>query len=218
MPENIFIYGLRETGCDEFRYVGRTVDPVNRLSYHWSSLHRYSLKNPKRKWMTEVRNSGKQIEFIPLEECRFVLGAEREAYWYEYYKSKGCRLTNTLSFVRKYTPKKRYKIKRIAYTSNNIPKIEKSLPIAYPVYSQSEIINLWVKGWTGFRKTSIESLTKNDSFLEMIDNARRSGLKQNQIKQLDEILKNQYGNKYPSFSMTEKVKDYYDDDDYLDEF
>lgn len=95
MPENgssvakVYIYGLKEAGSGEFRYIGKTVDPENRLVSHRKDGLENSV-NPKQRWIA----SALSIEMEIIEECEPEQEDKREQYWISFYEKIGHRLTN----------------------------------------------------------------------------------------------------------------------------
>jgi hypothetical protein len=85
----VYIYGLKDPITNEVRYVGKTIQPLNkRLSQHlWEGNN----SNPyKLNWINQVKSKGCSPEIILLEvttESEWVL---REQYWISQYD----RLTN----------------------------------------------------------------------------------------------------------------------------
>lgn len=89
ITEKVYIYGLREAGTDEFRYIGKTVNQDGRLRDHRSSANAES-DYPKEKWISLAV----EIEMVVLETCSNNAWVEREKYWVDYYVQRDHRLTN----------------------------------------------------------------------------------------------------------------------------
>lgn len=87
-----YIYALQDPITDEIRYVGKSINPEERLKYHIKHLKREA-NTWKSRWITKLLNQGLSPQLIILEE---VVGRwqEAEMFWIAYLKSIGCRLTN----------------------------------------------------------------------------------------------------------------------------
>lgn len=72
-----FIYGLKAIDDDAIRYIGKTINPSQRLKQHRLATTRNA---ELRKWI--FRNA---IEMIILETCDRYVWEEREKYWISYY-------------------------------------------------------------------------------------------------------------------------------------
>ena len=95
MDRKIFIYGLKNLGSDEFRYIGKTCRPKNRLKEHLKEkekTHTYYKFN----WIRESKKLNNEIILEIIEECTIFNWEEREQFWIKYYKENGHKLTNTL--------------------------------------------------------------------------------------------------------------------------
>jgi len=83
---------------NEVRYVGKTVSKLNvRLSKH---KHRRNKNNShKNNWLRLLERKGllSKLRIIAIEKCEESLLTERERYWIQYFKDKGCDLTNVTS-------------------------------------------------------------------------------------------------------------------------
>lgn len=84
------IYGLREVGSGEIRYVGRTNHPLEkRLREHkWKARHNY----PRR--LCEWISAAGEIEIIPLAECAPESACRVERQTVRDIWQRGDRLTN----------------------------------------------------------------------------------------------------------------------------
>ena len=85
------IYVLRDPDTLEIRYVGKTKDPVVRLSCHMSAAK--SGRRGKDAW---IRSLGKRpimeiLEWVPEREV-----PESERWWVAELLSDGCKLFNTI--------------------------------------------------------------------------------------------------------------------------
>lgn len=75
--ETTWIYGLKEEGSDEIRYVGASVDPIVR---HRTHLRGYNQSKGMAKWMGACKEAGIEVEMVclePVEGTRRVQGARR---------------------------------------------------------------------------------------------------------------------------------------------
>lgn len=91
----VYIYGLKNGGSDEYRYIGKTIRPKNRLKEHLNEKPR-KFSYHKLNWITESINNGKDIEFEIIEEVSEDNWQEKEKYYIDYYKKLGHNLTNLL--------------------------------------------------------------------------------------------------------------------------
>lgn len=104
------IYGLREAGKKAVRYIGQTTYPLeNRLKRHWAECGRTN-KTARANWMRSVRDSGGDIEIIPLEENAEWNAAEIR--WIAEYRKTG-RLLNHTEGGQGWTPGKPFSEKHI---------------------------------------------------------------------------------------------------------
>ena len=95
MDRKIFIYGLKNLGSDEFRYIGKTCRPLNRLKEHLKEKIRL-FSYHKLNWIRLSQEQNIEIVFEIIEECTIYNWEEREIYWINFYKENGHRLTNLL--------------------------------------------------------------------------------------------------------------------------
>jgi len=87
-----YIYGLYEVGKeDDIRYVGKTLNPKERLRCH---IDRSKSNKDKIEWIKSIKENGGQVKMKILEECS-VNWSERESYWVDKYNLD--KLTNVLS-------------------------------------------------------------------------------------------------------------------------
>jgi len=99
MPKTVYIYALREYGCDEVRYVGQSIDPNLRLRQHrWDK----SLKetNAKCVWIKDVLSRGGEIDLDILGESSIKDADKIEQEWTDRFVGLGHRLTNTAKAIR----------------------------------------------------------------------------------------------------------------------
>lgn len=97
--ETTWIYGLKEEGSDEIRYVGASVDPYVRMGTHLRGSSR-AMKD----WVECCRDRGVDIQLVCIEEVSEVNGgrgkarhpvvAEAEDRWMVILLDEGHRLVN----------------------------------------------------------------------------------------------------------------------------
>jgi group I intron endonuclease len=87
-----YIYGLECPIEGKIRYIGKTVDPENRLSKHIHESCRN--RTHKDKWLSKLLQQNLRPKLVILEEVPEELSSEREIYWIAKYKSMGFKLTN----------------------------------------------------------------------------------------------------------------------------
>jgi hypothetical protein len=84
------IYGLREPGSEEFRYIGRTADALEvRLKAHQRNA-RIGYPIGISEWI----NSAPVIEIVPIKKCDPSASTVEERKMVEHYHGLGHRLTN----------------------------------------------------------------------------------------------------------------------------
>lgn len=86
------VYGLREIGSDEFRYVGQTrKDLETRLKWHWYDANAGG-RTKRANWMRSAQRRGVGIEVVALEENAEINAAE--VRWISELRASGERLLN----------------------------------------------------------------------------------------------------------------------------
>lgn len=93
--DKVAIYGLREKGSLEIRYVGQTREPKSRFSIHVTEIDKYIPDNPKRQWFESIHDLPCNLEMVILDECDFLSAVDRENYWIGHFTKMGHRLTNS---------------------------------------------------------------------------------------------------------------------------
>ncbi len=92
--KTVYIYALIDPETREFRYIGKTTRPKERLQNHMnekSNCHRSH-------WLQSLKAKGLKPEMVIIEEIRGAWPWQfEERYWIEYAKRCGCRLTNNTS-------------------------------------------------------------------------------------------------------------------------
>lgn len=87
------VYGLRESGKDETRYVGQTTYSLDhRLRRHWNECARPKRNTAKENWMVSVRDRGGDIEIFPIQED--ATWNDSEIYWIARLREDGAKLLN----------------------------------------------------------------------------------------------------------------------------
>ena len=103
-----FIYGLREVGSAEFRYIGQTQNPSSRLATHKSP----DAKGRQQEKYTWVSQS--EIELVVLHECEDQYdAAELEYDTIRKYRKKNHRLFNNIRLVLEVHPPSKHAIKSV---------------------------------------------------------------------------------------------------------
>jgi len=91
----VYIYGLKNEGIDEYRYIGKTKRPKYRLAEHLHEKKR-EFSYYKINWVKESIRHNKKIVLEIIEEVNDTTWEERERYYISYYRKQGHRLTNLL--------------------------------------------------------------------------------------------------------------------------
>lgn len=87
-----FIYGLIDPRTNQLRYIGKANDIQKRLYAHYKDA---TCKNTyKSQWLKGLFKENKKPKVIIIEEVPKKCWQKYEKYWIEYYKNKGCKLTN----------------------------------------------------------------------------------------------------------------------------
>ena len=95
MSKTIFIYGLREDNSGEYRYIGKTSRPENRLKEHLSEkIRKFSYY--KLNWIKQCEENNTEIVLEILDEVSESNWQEKESEYIQKYKTLGHRLTNLL--------------------------------------------------------------------------------------------------------------------------
>lgn len=85
------IYGLREKGASEFRYIGRT-------EYRLEQRLKKHVQNAARQYPSLISawiNAANEIEIVPIVDCPTDIACAEERRIVELYHSQGHRLTNS---------------------------------------------------------------------------------------------------------------------------
>jgi len=180
MSRIVYIYGLKNIGCDEYRYIGKTTRPNSRLKEHLrEKVRKFSYH--KLNWIKESLANNNEIILELLEEVNEDNWQEKEKYYIDYYKNLGHKLTNLLDggvSPQIITYKLNYQeAKEIVKKLNITTTLEwrnkarlKELPIEIPKRPDLYYLdNGWVS-WSDWLDVSIIS-NKNKKFLPY-DNAK----------------------------------------------
>lgn len=89
-----FIYALVCPIIKEIRYIGKTDNLCSRYSYHLTTGLKYYPREYKYCWIKSLLNKGLKPDIIIIEGCDSSIWEDREKYWIEYFRGKGCKLTN----------------------------------------------------------------------------------------------------------------------------
>ena len=96
MMKTMYIYSLSDPVTEEVKYVGKTVDPLNRF---WGHIHeakrRKKGKNEKKaEWIRELLSNGLRPKLNIIEEIPTEIWEEKEIYWIAEFIKKGHNLLN----------------------------------------------------------------------------------------------------------------------------
>lgn len=95
MSRKVYIYGLKEFGSDEYRYIGKTTRPNNRLKEHLNEKPR-KFSYHKLNWINQCKKSKIDIVLDIIYLSDEINWEDDEKKFIEYYKKLGHRLTNLL--------------------------------------------------------------------------------------------------------------------------
>lgn len=77
---DVYIYGLKESGCDKIKYIGKTNNLKRRLREHIIESIKIN-KYHKHRWINSVINNGGKIEIEVLEVVDKTNWEDKEIYW-----------------------------------------------------------------------------------------------------------------------------------------
>lgn len=96
-----YVYGLREKGSKEYRYVGRTVQPLQRLREHMAEGPRLGRTKQLDAWL---KSTGYTPMMDILESSdKHDMGRQTEQYWIEKLIAAGNRLLNSWAASQTYS-------------------------------------------------------------------------------------------------------------------
>jgi hypothetical protein len=84
MADKYFIYGLKCPVDNKIRYIGRSLDPDNRLHNHLVGANRNN--KAKNLWLQSLINKGLKPELVVIEETNEEFACIAEKYWINHYK------------------------------------------------------------------------------------------------------------------------------------
>lgn len=87
----VYIYGLKDPRTGEIRYVGKTVNPSSRFSFHMAGN---DVNRHKQNWLTGLKREGVKPEMVILEVTDEDRWEGREKYWIAKGRKDGWPLTN----------------------------------------------------------------------------------------------------------------------------
>lgn len=95
MSRKVYIYGLKNIGSNEFKYIGKTTRLTSRLKEHLKEKPR-KFSYHKLNWIKESNRFGSEIVLDVLEITDEINWQDREKFYIEYYRNLGHNLTNLL--------------------------------------------------------------------------------------------------------------------------
>lgn len=90
--QTTFIYALIDPRTNAIRYVGKANNPQARFRVHVSPRG----KTYAQCWIRQLYKGGMRPKLIILEEIPQIFWRQREAWWIDFHKRRGCRLTNLI--------------------------------------------------------------------------------------------------------------------------
>lgn len=91
---NVFIYALIDPETNEIRYIGKAVNPKNRLLGHLREAKKNIKHNHKVHWIRKLLSKNLKPIVLTLEEVSEDIWREKEREYITFYKKQGFRLTN----------------------------------------------------------------------------------------------------------------------------
>jgi len=88
-----YIYALVDPNDGAIRYIGKS-DNLQ-LRYYNHICYSKTSYDHKSNWIKKLRANNQQPELIIVEKVLYSQWQEREKYWIDFYKLKGCDLTNS---------------------------------------------------------------------------------------------------------------------------
>jgi len=196
--KKIIIYGLFEANTpEEIKYIGKTERTIKgRLSEH-KYISKFK-KTYKDKWMQSIIVKGGKIDIKIIEIVNEHNWEERERFWINFYKEKGCKLTN-LQIGGQFGPRGGGKIKYfITYEEckkwinekypdlifeSDFKKIKYKLPTHIPKCPKDVFKNKGWIGWEDFLNKLSKGYNSNSVKKTMLNyNDAKIFLKNNKIR------------------------------------
>lgn len=87
-----YIYALLDPDTLKIRYIGKSKNPIARLSHHIS--HCITGKSHSARWIRKLITNNKRPLVQIIEQASDGIIFERERYWIAYYRNTGVNLTN----------------------------------------------------------------------------------------------------------------------------
>lgn len=97
--EDIFIYGLRCPNCGQIMYVGKAIDPMQRLQEHIAESQQRR-KTRKEKWIASLLDQGLTPAIVAIDICSLHNWRTVEQKWISHYESLNPDLCNTKGTTR----------------------------------------------------------------------------------------------------------------------
>lgn len=136
---NTFIYGLIDPRTQEIKYIGKTVQGIERLRQHFysSGNRKYEGNTKKINWCKKLKSLGLIFDVIYLEyiENDYDLN-EAESFYIQYFKSLGAELLNHTnggeeSFKRKYTEEEKKQISIKTKLAMSKPEVKLKMSLSH---------------------------------------------------------------------------------------
>lgn len=90
----IFVYGLVDPRTDEIRYVGQTINGMDRATAHWRRKNIREHKDLCHTWIRKLLSIDLVPEVVILEECSAEELNMNEMFWISSIRAAGGRLLN----------------------------------------------------------------------------------------------------------------------------
>lgn len=159
--QDLCVYGLFDPDANELRYVGQTSRGITRLKEHYKDCEKksriYGKFNHVKNWCRKLKHEGKifQVTYFEYTDNKENLD-EMEIFYYEYFKSIGCKLINHCH------PGRKYKSEHGKLDVSTATKIAMAHPDVKKKLRDSHLgQKTWMKGKKHTRK-SLELISKNN--------------------------------------------------------
>ena len=85
--DKVYIYGLYTSIDDRVRYVGKSVNPENRLKDHIKEAKEGKHSHyPKNRWILKNIKKGVEIKYKIIDTCDIEKWKEKEKEWIKFYR------------------------------------------------------------------------------------------------------------------------------------